>query len=115
MGLDCYIRYDFKGVDGEIESEEIWYGRKESEIHGWMQRQSGISAGQFNCKELPLTEDLLNRLEDDMKNEALAPTSGFFFGSGNDDIEVQATVKDFVQISRDSLANGDKPYYYSWW
>lgn len=48
MGLDAYVRV--------TEISELWYGRKENEIHGWMQRKSGIPADEFNCVELPLTK-----------------------------------------------------------
>lgn len=115
MGLDAFIRCDFKGVDNEIESEELWYGRKENEIHGWMQRESGIAAEDFNCVQFPLTTEILDKLEADSKAINLVPTQGFFFGSDNDPAEVRQQVKDLLSAARKALEDGLEPYYSSWW
>lgn len=115
MGLDAYICYDFKGVDDEIESAELWYGRKKHEIHGWMQRVSGIAGWEFNCVPLPLTEHILSRLEADMESGNLMAREGFFFGSVKDPAEVKKEVQELLSVARDALADGLKPYYSSWW
>lgn len=115
MGLDAYIRHDFKGVNDEIESAELWYGRKENEIHGWMQRESGIDAGAFNCVQFPLTDHILKRLEEAMQEGDLVATQGFFFGSDNDPAEVKQAVEELLSVARDALKDGLKPYYSSWW
>jgi hypothetical protein len=115
MGLDAYVRHDFKGVDDEIESTELWYGRKENEIHGWMQRQSGVLANDFNCVDFELTAELLDEFEDDLKKGMLIPTSGFFFGSGNNQESVTEEATKLLEAARLSLADGNTPYYTSWW
>lgn len=115
MGLDAYIRYDFKGVDDESQEAELWYGRKENEIHGWMQRQSGIAAEEFNCVRFPLTTELLDQLETDSQGGNLVATQGFFFGSDNDPGEVKEAVEALLLAAREALADGLKPYYSSWW
>ena len=115
MGLDAYVRHDFKGVDDETESTELWYGRKENEIHGWMQRQSGVAADNFNCVPLELTTALLDEFEDGLKKGMLIPTLGFFFGSGNDTESVSIAATELLEAARKSLADGNMPYYTSWW
>ena len=114
MGLDCYVRADFDN-QGETDTEELWYGRKENEIHGWMQRKSGIDADSFNCRELPLDEITLHQFESAMKLGLLTPTGGFFFGSGNDQEDVKSAAQELLDAARSSLAEGGKPYYSSWW
>ena len=111
MGLDCFVRVS---KPNQERVDEIWYGRKENEIHGWMQRQSGVAAGDFNCVELPLTEEMLDALEQDA-SKGLVPTSGFFFGSAGATDEVLLAVQELVAAARAALARGDKPYYFSWW
>lgn len=116
MGLDAYVRVTTKEVpDGINETEEIWYGRKENEIHGWMQRQSGIAAEDFNCVPLPLTAELLDQFESIFKLKLLVPTSGFFFGSANEPNEVVEAAQALLDASRKTIAEGKEPYYTSWW
>ncbi len=110
MGLDAYVRVKkTKKV-----TKEIWYGRKENEIHGWMQRKSGIPAEEFNCLELPLTKELLDELETDV-SAGLPETTGFFFGSGNNKEGVAEAAKDLINAARLAIADGREPFYFSWW
>ena len=115
MGLDAYIQKDTVHKDGKVVSEQLWYGRKENEIHGWMQRQSGVSANEFNCVNLDLTAELLDLFELDAKSNALTPTAGYFFGAPGDKEQVNLAAKTLLQAARDALAEGKKPYYTSWW
>ena len=115
MGLDCYVNVKTTGEAGKEEVQEIWYGRKENEIHGWMQRHSGVPADDFNCVELPLTKEIIDLFEEDMKKGALVPTSGFFFGPTNDVQSVVATATNLINAVREALTNNQEPYYYSWW
>lgn len=117
MGLDCYVFVEADKVTGEDtpQDKEIWYGRKENEIHGWMQRHSGIEAIEFNCKNLALTQELLDQFEQDMIAGNLIPTSGFFFGKDNTPESVVVAAQDLLTAARFALANGERPYYYSWW
>lgn len=111
MGLDCYV---MKKSATDNEPVEIWYGRKESEIHGWMQRESGIPAEEFNCEDLVLTEEVLNRFEGDAA-AGLVSVSGYFFGAGNSAEEVADGVFRIVEVSRKALADGCEVRYTSWW
>jgi hypothetical protein len=115
MGLDAYIRHDFKVADDEIESSELWYGRKENEIHGWMQRESAVAAEEFNCVEFPLTAALLHKLEADLQANNLVTTKGFFFGGPGAPEHVKEAVQDLLVAARKALDNGQKPYYTSSW
>lgn len=110
MGLDAYVRV--KKTTGETVS--IWYGRKENEIHGWMQRKSGIPAEEFNCLDLPLTKELLDELETDV-SVGLPETAGFFFGRGNTKECVAEAAKDLINAARLAIADGQEPLYFSWW
>ena len=110
MGLDCYVN-----VATESETVEIWYGRKENEIHGWMQTKSGIPADDFNCVELPLTHSLINEFEKDMLAGKLTPTSGFFFGAPSTPEQLNEATNSLITVVRTALDTGSKPYYTSWW
>ena len=112
MGLDAYVRIPVITDDLDAsQSKELWYGRKENEIHGWMQRQSGVPAEDFNCVSLPLTSELLDRFESAFKLKLLVPTSGFFFGAAKEPDEAAQTLLD---ASRNAIAAGKEPYYTSW-
>jgi len=115
MGLDCYVRVKKTDISGEQETEEIWYGRKENEIHGWMQRHSGVSAGDFNRVAFPLTAEILDSFEAALKDGMLVSTTGFFFGGPNAAGLVTEAAKDLLAAARKALAEGQEPYYYSWW
>lgn len=121
MGLDMYAfrasrkpkaPVDFK--DGS--AEEIAYWRKHSNLHGWMERlyrEKGGQAPVFNCVNVQLTAEDLDRLERDIKEECLPHTEGFFFGEsdGNEYDEDLA----FVANARAALAQGLTVFYTSWW
>jgi len=112
MGLDCYVLKKSATDEAPV---EIWYGRKENEIHGWMQRESGMAAEDFNCEDLPLTEDVLLRLEQDCASGGVGYTAGFFFGGANDTDEVRTVVRNLISVSRLALAEGAEVRYTSWW
>ena len=115
MGLDCYVNVKATDEAGKEEVQEIWYGRKENEIHGWMQRHSGIAAEEFNCTPFPLTPGLLATLEQDLATGKLVPTTGFFFGPPNTPESLQFNVNKLLTAAREAIAYGQEPYYYSWW
>lgn len=115
MGLDAYVRVKTGDKTEESVPEDIWYGRKENEIHGWMQRQSGIPADDFNCVALPLTTELLDQFESAFKLKLLVPTSGFFFGAANAPDEVAEAAQNLLDASRAAIAEDKAPYYFSWW
>ena len=116
MGLDAYVHIPVITDDPDApQTKKLWYGRKENEIHGWMQRQSGVIAEDFNCVPLPLTSELLDRFESAFKLKLLVPTNGFFFGAANDLDQVAKAAQALLDASRAAIAEGKEPYYSSWW
>ena len=124
MGLDMYAfsvakndgNEQFAIADGNARNE-IAYWRKFNALHGWMEdlaRELGFD-GEFNCVPVQLSPDLIDRLENDLKNNQLKPRAGFFFGA--QDIypeDVEDTMK-FINTARQEFADGREVYYDSWW
>ena len=114
MGLDCYVFAESSDAAKNEKPAEIWYGRKENEIHGWMQAKSGIPAGEFNCVEFDLTLELLDELST-VGDKNMPHTTGFFFGPSGDWEEVKAARDALVAAAHIHLSSGERVYYYSWW
>lgn len=112
MGLDCYV---LKKKPKQRKPTEIWYGRKESEIHGWMQRASGVPAEEFNCMDYELTLERLLKFEQDFAAGALTHTVGMFFGSANVQSEIAYNVNEILQAARLAISEGYEVRYTSWW
>jgi hypothetical protein len=104
-------------VHFEVENfGELHYWRKQPNLHGWMERLYREKGGQdasFNCVNLLLTTDDLDRLEADIRAENLPPTSGFFFGA-SDGTEVEDDLR-FIAQAGEAIADGLIVYYSSWW
>ena len=124
MGLDCYVFAEPADADLNDKStkvEEIWYGRKTNEIHGWMQRKSGIPAEEFNCHKLMLSHELLKEMKEDLFTHTLlhsgrfTSTKGSFFGGANDIQYVKDQVEQLIQAAEEALNQGKQVYYDSWW
>lgn len=126
MGLDMFANYTrFKPesqVDFEIpeseSTEEFQYWRKHPNLHGWMEslyREKGGSNEVFNCVNVQLTLEDLDRLENDLKSSLLPETQGFFFGISEGDEEELKEDLDFVQTSKRLIEEGQTVYYSSWW
>lgn len=121
MGLDMYAHYlhdaPAKPVDFEVENYgELHYWRKHPNLHGWMERLYREKGGQdaaFNCVNLLLTAQDLDRLEADIRAGNLPPTSGFFFGA-SDGSEADDDLH-FIAKAREAMAEGLTVYYSSWW
>ena len=119
------------------EPREIAYWRKHPNLHGWMQRlwvrktnerlAQDLSprdepgwwtepdrAGEFNGVELELTWDDLEQLEQDIRDEKLPDTSGFFFGRNADDEYREHDLK-FVREAKAEAFLGLKVFYNSSW
>jgi len=124
MGLDMYAFTTdckpAKPVDFRTEEfharQEIHYWRKHPNLHGWMERlyrEKGGADEQFNCVNLELTSEDLDRLERDIRRRALPSTSGFFFGQsdGSEDHDDLA----FIATARAAIRDGLTVYYWSWW
>ncbi|MDF1600947.1 phosphoglycerate kinase [Mesorhizobium sp. YIM 152430] len=121
MGLDMYAAIlheppatpvDFKAEEGG----ELHYWRKHPNLHGWMEqlyRAKGGTAECFNCVNLQLTAEDLDRLEAAIRQRALPHTEGFFFGA-SDGSEIEDDLR-FVAKAREALAEGLSVFYSSWW
>lgn len=125
MGLDMYAyktKQKFENdVDFDVntdEIEELAYWRKHPDLHGWMEKLYYNKGGQhesFNCTTVKLTEEDLNKLETDIKEDILPETRGFFFGqSSKDEDEVNLDLQ-FVKDAKQALNEGYDIYYTSWW
>jgi len=121
MGLDmyaCTLReppatpVDFKAE----EVSELHYWRKHPNLHGWMEqlyREKGGTDDSFNCVNLQLTAEDLDRLAAAIRDRNLPQTEGFFFGA-SDGSEIEDDLA-FIAKARDALAAGLTVFYSSWW
>lgn len=122
MGLDMYCfktkdtpasPVDFEMLEGS--SKEIFYWRKHPDLHGWMEQlyeQKG-GAEEFNCANVVLTIEDIEKLELEIKNAQLPSTSGFFFGQSTP--EDKETDLEFIVEAKQALKEGYNLYYTSWW
>jgi hypothetical protein len=97
-------------------SKELQYWRKHPNLHGWMERlyhKKGGTGESFNCATVRLTMEDLNQLENDIKNNNLPDTDGFFFGESNGS-EIQEDLK-FVYLAKEEIKKGRLIAYTSWW
>ena len=113
IGLDQYAMLrPFEGED-----DEIAYWRKHPNLQGWMEnlyREKG-GEGEFNCVEVELTTEDINRLEEDIKDGLLPNTQGFFFGNDADE-HYENSDLEFCANARKVLdADEGKIVYTSWW
>lgn len=113
MGLDMYFM--------AVQPKEIAYWRKHNALHHWFEEEAkrlGLieDAADFNLVHVPLTTELLDRLETDIRNGALVPTEGFFFGGTNYDPkeDMEEDLK-AIATAREHLAKNQEVYYTSWW
>lgn len=143
MGLDQYMYVATKaGANEEYWSEknqskddsdptkvskprELAYRRKHPNLQGWME-QLWIEKGypgrddpddpnnMFNCVELELTWEDLERLEQDVLEGRLPKTTGFFYGDNSDDYYREADLK-FIKDAKAELFMGLKVFYNSSW
>jgi hypothetical protein len=121
MGLDMYAlatkHQPENSVDFDApEATQLHYWRKHPNLHGWMEalyREKGGVDENFNCVNLKLTTDDLDRLQADILAQALPRTTGFFFGE-TDGSETEDDLQ-FVAKAREALAAGLTVYYSSWW
>ena len=102
---------------------EIAYWRKHPNLHGWMERlwehkcnKEGISINDstFNGIELELTREYLYKLEEDVLNNELTGTTGFFFGNDADEF-YRGKDLEFVKNARAELFMGLRVFYNSSW
>jgi hypothetical protein len=125
MGLDMYA-YSVDKKDGlskfrirkNAHHNDLHYWRKHHDLHGWMEAlyyEKGGKEQSFNCIPVQLTEKDLNRLEQDILNNNLPHTTGFFFGNNPPCDESKNEDLQFIQDAFREIENGRKVYYDSWW
>jgi hypothetical protein len=125
MGLDMYAyavsKRDAIGefeIAENAEREELQYWRKHHDLHGWMEnlyRDKGGDAESFNCIPVQLNEGDLDMLQQDLLDDNLPRTSGFFFGDNPPDLETMREDLFFIQKCRIAIKEGKVVYYDSWW
>lgn len=113
MGLDQYAKV--VNEDGSV--DEFFYWRKHPNLQGWMENLYRSKGGteEFNCISLFLNADDLLSLKEDIENDKLPYTQGFFFGeSTGDDGEKENDLK-FIDLALIQLNKGRKVFYRSSW
>jgi hypothetical protein len=129
MGLDMYAwRVKAEDAIGDFEIarneensakvEELAYWRKHHDLHGWMERLYRLKGGtkeSFNCVPVQLSMADLNALENDVLNNLLPETQGFFFGTNPPDEYTMKQDMEFIANAKLAIAAGDAVYYDSWW
>jgi len=136
MGLDqfAFVNYEDEilppWVEGEIETSELAQWRKHNRLEGWMSKlffdkHPGYE-GPFNCVNLNLTLEDLEKLEKDVKEWSLPETKGFFFGDDSytdeewklyqhdKDLKFIDNAKKILTEAKE-LGTSAKIYYSSWW
>ncbi|MBN8948942.1 MAG: phosphoglycerate kinase [Rhizobiales bacterium] len=121
MGLDMYACTLSRTPDAPVDFEgkgatHIHYWRKHPNLHGWMERlyrEKGGCDDSFNCVNVRLTREDLDRLEADIRARQLPATDGPFFGE-SDGSETDDDLQ-FVAKAREALAAGLTVFYTSWW
>ncbi len=103
-------------VPGKTRPREIAYWRKHPNLQGWMRKlwEAKGNSGEFNGDELELTREDIDMLEQDVLNNQLPLTSGFFFGNPSDDYYKKEDLE-FVKNARAELFCGLKVFYNSSW
>ena len=76
----------------------------------------GGTAKVFNCVDVVITIELLDKLQEALKNKGTGlnkHASGFFWGDHNDEdlLEIKAAIFE----ARTRIADGDIVKYSSWW
>ena len=123
MGLDQYATArkgegtnDEDGYTYYKDSIELAYWRKHPNLEGFMSNLYYEKGGEdeFNCVDLELDEEDLDKLEETLDSNELPETSGFFFGNNSDDHYAEAD-REFIVQARSALKQGYTVVYTSWW
>ena len=138
MGLDQYsfvvsresveLKDNLIVINSDNEGEKIHYWRKHPSLQGWMENlycEKG-GKGEFNCTPVVLLKEDLERLKNDILENKLPYTTGFFFGmdpspssSNPEELEAYNEQKlddlDFVDRALKEVSNNKIVYYTSWW
>ncbi|MDK1389417.1 phosphoglycerate kinase [Sinorhizobium sp. 7-81] len=121
MGLDMYActlrQSPAVPVDFDVgDAVALHYWRKHPNLHGWMEalyREKGGTQADFNCVNLQLSAEDLDRLEVAIRNRRLPHTEGFFFGV-SDGSELDDDLA-FIAKAREAVAAGLVVFYTAWW
>lgn len=97
---------------------EICYWRKHADLNEWMTRlaiEKGVvkDARSFNCVDLVLTAEDIDRLEKDLNDDALPHGEGFFWGQSTP--EDRVTDETFIVKAREAMKDGLQVIYSCWW
>ena len=113
MGLDQYAL-------SRAPEQPKFKWRKHPNLHGWMQRlwESRGHDGEFNCVELRLNKEDIEKLRVGIHSNCLSDTGkdteGFFFG-GNADEHYREQDLAFCEWALKELDAGNEVIYDSWW
>ena len=111
MGLDQNVNKREKTT-----SEEVAYWRKEHPLQGWFEDNYQIE----NCGEVILTQEVVDKLLEDLKDKELHATCGFFYGCRDSGEEVpnewfESMIEEWSDIRNQVINNEDYEYYYTCW
>tara|TARA_R110000824_G_scaffold142854_2_gene310177 strand:- start:466 stop:825 length:360 start_codon:yes stop_codon:yes gene_type:complete len=112
MGLDQYANK----VNKKGNKTEIAYWRKHPNLQGWMENLYREKGGtkEFNCIDLELDKNDIDRLEIDINNNDLPTTMGFFFGE-HKDCYYKAQDLEFCKDARKTIQKEQTVIYGSWY
>lgn len=119
MGLDQYWFVKEPEIE-EKDAEEIAYHRKFNALEGFM-AQEAVNLGivddpsEFNCVDLPITPEILARLQEAIGSDSLTPAKGFFFGPLEVREEDLEYLKEVIKRAESYLKKGNTVVYVSWW
>ena len=98
--------------------DEFNYWRKHPNLQGWMQKLYEKKGGQnpdFNCSPVALTQEDIDNLAQDIIDNNLPQTSGFFFGESIRDREQEKHDLEFCKQASEAIKEGYTVFYDSWW
>lgn len=117
MGLDQYAyARDKKG-----NTEDLAYWRKHNALDGWMQSlweaiREDDDDWQLNGQELPLYDEDIEMLEQEVNEGTLPETAGFFFGGDSRfDEEQKKITLEFIADAKKALKKGKAVFYQNSW
>lgn len=117
MGLDQYwFAVDADETPETVEPLEIHYHRKVPALQGFMEDLAREKLGitDINCRNIPITEQDLDDLEELANKEELPEdTTGFFYGSHR--VEDYADILNAVRKARKYIYDGNKVFYSCWY
>ena len=99
------------------EPSELSFWRKHPYLQGWMEKlyyDKGGESETFNCVNVRLDEDDLNRLKEDVESGSLPETDGFFFGDDACEHYKEQDLK-FINDAIEAIKDGRIVLYDSWW